>query len=275
MRATTFARAWAVTRRDGMVLGFTDHDVMLEFDGISFRPNAGLKAGALAVGTGLSVDNSEVIGALMDDAITEGDLQAGRWDGAELRMWHVDWQNPGKRRLLFRGRLGEVASSDGAFRAELRGLSEALAGGHGRVYQRACSAVLGDAACGADLADAAFSVEAVVQACEGGRVFRFDAPEFDSGWFEGGVLQLLDGAAAELRGIIRRDEVTAAGREVELWQGLGRCAAVGDRVRVIAGCDKRSETCRVKFGNFLNFRGFPHLPTEDWLLAPQTRRRHG
>jgi uncharacterized phage protein (TIGR02218 family) len=38
-------------------------------------------------------------------------------------------------------------------------------------------------------------------------------------------------------------------------------------VRLEAGCDKRAETCRLKFANFLNFRGFPHLPGEDWLTA--------
>jgi uncharacterized phage protein (TIGR02218 family) len=35
----------------------------------------------------------------------------------------------------------------------------------------------------------------------------------------------------------------------------------------VAGCDKRAETCRAKFGNFLNFRGFPHIPGEDWVTA--------
>jgi uncharacterized phage protein (TIGR02218 family) len=43
--------------------------------------------------------------------------------------------------------------------------------------------------------------------------------------------------------------------------------AVGDRVRLTAGCDKRMETCRLKFNNFLNFQGFPDLPGEDWVMA--------
>ncbi|MFD2844660.1 phage BR0599 family protein [Paracoccus cavernae] len=49
---------------------------------------------------------------------------------------------------------------------------------------------------------------------------------------------------------------------------MGIAPVAGDQVRLSAGCDKRAETCRLKFANFLNFRGFPHLPTEDWLLAP-------
>ena len=34
-----------------------------------------------------------------------------------------------------------------------------------------------------------------------------------------------------------------------------------------AGCDKRFATCRVKFANTANFRGFPHVPAQEWLLA--------
>ncbi len=38
-------------------------------------------------------------------------------------------------------------------------------------------------------------------------------------------------------------------------------------VRLEAGCDKRVDTCRLKFDNLLNFQGFPDIPGEDWLLV--------
>ena len=34
---TTLARCWALTRADGTVLGFTDHDRDIGFDGIVFK----------------------------------------------------------------------------------------------------------------------------------------------------------------------------------------------------------------------------------------------
>ena len=68
-RTTTIARAWAIARREGMVLGFTDHDATLAFEGVSFRPDAGLTARAVVQGLGLSVDNTEAQGVLSDDAI--------------------------------------------------------------------------------------------------------------------------------------------------------------------------------------------------------------
>lgn len=277
MSVTTMARAWAIARADGMVLGFTDHDGALSFDGIRFRPDHGMTARALVQAVGLSVDNSEAEGALSSEAITKADLLAGRWDGAELRMWEVDWTDPGKRRLVFRGVMGEVVRSSGAFRAELRGLSEALAVPQGRVFHRRCSAELGDSECGLALAGEAFSVELALAGVEEGRLFRFEGfPVYDADWFERGVLQVLDGTAAGLSGRIKNDmALPGGGRVLELWQGLAASPGAGDRVRLVAGCDKRAATCRLKFDNFLNFRGCPHLPSEDWLIAPQAGGRHG
>jgi uncharacterized phage protein (TIGR02218 family) len=163
MKGETIARAWAVSRADGLVLGFTDHDMPLAFGGIDFRPDSGLSAKAVVQGAGLSVDNTEAVGALSDSAITEIDLMAGRWDSAEVRLWEMDWRLPDNRQLIFRGRLGEVSRSGGAFRAELRGLSEPLNRAQGRVYHPRCSAELGDGQCGVNLMTPGYFADAVVQ----------------------------------------------------------------------------------------------------------------
>ena len=269
---TTLARAWAVTRADGMVLGFTDHDAGLSFEGIAFRPDAGLTAQALVQGLGLAVDNTEAQGVLSDDAITAADLGAGRWDGAEVRLWEVDWTAPANRRLVFRGSLGEVTLAQGAYRAELRGLAEALNRPQGRVYHARCAARLGDGACRFDTTREGYRAEGrIASLAEGGaRLVLAEVPAHEAGWFEHGRVEFLDGPAQGLEGWVKIDAMPAAGvRAVELWTAPGAVPAVGDRVRLIAGCDKRAETCRMKFLNFLNFRGFPHLPPEDWLISPQ------
>ena len=58
-----------------------------------------------------------------------------------------------------------------------------------------------------------------------------------------------------------------------MWTAPGVEPLAGGQVRMIAGCDKSPTMCRLKFANFLNFRGFPHLPEEDWLMAPAKRRK--
>lgn len=83
---TTRARAWRLQRADGLVLGFTDHDRDLTFDGTTFRAASGMTAKALAQATGLAVDNTEAVGALSDAGLTEADILAGHWDGAALTI---------------------------------------------------------------------------------------------------------------------------------------------------------------------------------------------
>ncbi|RWR14900.1 DUF2163 domain-containing protein [Paenirhodobacter populi] len=266
---TTIARAWAVTRQDGVTLGFTDHDRALDFAGIRFEPDSGMTAKALTQGTGLSVDNTEGYGALSSDAISEADLLAGRYDGAGIRSWLVNWAEPTSHMLIFRGTFGEVSRGAGAFTVELRGLSEPLGQATGRVYHPRCSAVLGDGACRFDLTRTGYFRETVVETVEDALVFRF-APfdGFEDRWFEKGRLRVLGGAAVGLIGMVKNDRIQTDGtRRIELWQRLGAEVAPGDVIRLEAGCDRRGETCRLKFDNFMNFRGFPHVPGEDWMSS--------
>ncbi|PZQ99741.1 MAG: hypothetical protein DI533_03560 [Cereibacter sphaeroides] len=265
--ATTVCRAWAVRRRDGVMLGFTDHDQDLSFEGMVFRADTGMTAGALQQNTGLSVDNTEAIGALSSSAVTEGDLAAGRYDGAEVRAWLVNWADVRERVLQFRGSLGEITRAGGAFRSELRGLTEALNQPQGRVYQNGCSAILGDGRCRFNLLLPGFSAEVAVGEIAERRLFRFGALSMTDRWFEAGRLSVLDGAAKGMIGIIKSDRLTEDGRTIELWERIGPEIMTGDRVRLEPGCDKTASTCRSKFSNFRNFRGFPHIPGEDWLIS--------
>jgi len=265
---TTLCHCWQVTRRDGVVFASTDHDVALHFDGVTYRANAGLSAQALAQTSGLSVDNTEALGALCDDAIREDEIEQGRFDRAEVQAWLVNWAEPSQRVLQFRGSIGELRRAGGSFRAELRGLTEPLNRPLGRVYQKPCSAVLGDGKCRFDLSTSGYIAERVIEAAQEAQYFRWGAfLGFEEGWFARGRLDVLDGPAAGLWGMIKLDYFKGAERVVELWEPIRGPLPEGTAVRLTAGCDKRMETCRLKFNNLINFQGFPDLPNEDWMMA--------
>lgn len=269
---TTLCRAWAIERVDGVSFGFTDHDRDLSFDGITFRADTGLTAAALAQSTGLSVDNTEALGALTDAAVREDEIEAGRFDNAEVRAWLVNWADPDVRWLQFRGTIGEIRRAGGAFHAELRGLTEALNRPLGRIYQKPCTAVLGDGACGFDLDTPGYVHSLPIDRVTDGRIFEWDDLNgFEPGWFQRGRLDVLDGPAAGLWGMIKSDVFADGMRRVELWQPVRGAVAAGAEIRLIAGCDKRFDTCRLKFNNLLNFQGFPDLPNEDWVMAYPTQ----
>lgn len=269
---TTLCRCWAIRRKDGETFGFTDHDRALSFEGVGFKADSGLSAAALEQSTGLSVDNSEALGALSDAAVREEDIEAGRFDGAEVLSWLVNWAEPEQRWLQFRGSIGELRRGGGAFHAELRGLTDVLNQPLGRVYQKPCTAVLGDARCNFDLSTPGYSADLVVEEMEKARLFRWPSLDgFEPGWFQRGRIDVLDGSAKGLWALIKSDRIVDGRREIELWEPIRGGIRPGDAVRLGAGCDKRMETCRLKFNNLLNFQGFPDLPREDWVIATPKR----
>jgi uncharacterized phage protein (TIGR02218 family) len=274
--ATTLCRCWRLKRGDGVVMGFTDHDRTLEFEGVSFRADTGLDASAIQMGNGLSVDNGQAVGALSDVGISEADLAAGRYDGAEVDQWLVDWTDPELRFHLFRGSLGEIRRTETSFEAELRGLEEKLNVPIGRTIKRGCDAVLGDKRCGVEVSDPRFSYEVEVAKIEtGGQLTLARSGSYATGWFTSGTVRWLSGSNAGLTGAVWHDRLLGTVRVLQLAADPGHPVSVGDRLLVIAGCDRRAETCRTKFDNFLNFRGFPHIPGEDWVLAyPKSGEAH-
>ena len=87
--ATTLAYGWRLTRSDGLVLGFTDHDEALTFAGTRFEARTGLSASEAESETGLAATTQEVAGALSSDVVTEADILAGRYDGARVETFLV------------------------------------------------------------------------------------------------------------------------------------------------------------------------------------------
>ncbi len=262
--ATTLCRCWSLTRRDGAVLGFTDHDRDLSFDGILFRANAGLEAAEASSELGFATGGGEVLGALAASGLREEDLSRGLYDDARVALWLVNWADPGQRTLLETGFVGEVKRSDCSFNAEVRGLGKAFDEERGRLYTAGCSADLGDARCGALVLQA----PAMVTATDGR--LTITAPVlggFQDGHFTGGRLVFEAGQNVGFTTEIRSHRNADGAVVLQLWQAAPRPIAIGDVFIAFPGCDKRFATCRDKFGNGANFRGFPHLPGNDFIIG--------
>jgi uncharacterized phage protein (TIGR02218 family) len=265
--ATTLCRCYILTRRDGIVQGFTDHDRDVMLNDVTCRAETGFAGSEAVARLGLSVDGIEVSGALSHDSLNEHALAAGRYDAAQVDMYIVDWSEPWLHVLMSRGHVGEVRREGRAFVAELRGLADALNTETGRLYTPTCGADLGDARCGVDLADPVYRGEGTVTALGGVSAFTASGlSDFDDGWFTGGRLTFTgganDGDAMEVKRHRKQDGTVI----VELWQAMAQPVAPDDTFVVTAGCDKRFATCRDRFDNVLNFRGFPHIPGNDFIL---------
>jgi uncharacterized phage protein (TIGR02218 family) len=269
---TSLCRCWLLTRSDGVKMGFTDHDRALTFDEIAYQPATGMDAVALQSSTGLTVDNSQAVGALSAAALTDVDIELGLYDRAEIIQYLVNWQDVTQKVLIFRGIMGEIKRGSGAFEAELRSLSEGLNQPIGRAYLRQCDAQVGDARCQVDLSGSAFTSEAELTFAVGQRVLHLKGLDsYDDGWFLQGQVRFLTGQNAGAMSIIKVDQTKRLRRIIEVWEDFRHPIALGDIVSITAGCDKLQETCVSKFSNLLNFRGFPQIPGDDWALSYPVR----
>ncbi|ABS62540.1 conserved hypothetical protein [Parvibaculum lavamentivorans DS-1] len=269
--ATTLAWCWKLARGDGTVLGFTDHDRDLAFGGVTYEAAGGFTATALESSGGLNVDNLDVAGALSSARIDEGDIAAGAYDDAGIEIWRVNWQDTGQRVLMRKGNLGEVTRSGAGFSAELRGLAHRLNQPTGRLFQYGCDADFGDARCGLDIA--AWERAGIVTSASGSREIAASGLEdAEDGFFTRGRLCFTSGAN---EGASMEVKAHRAGGRIELWRAMARGIADGDTFTVTAGCDKQFGTCHAKFANSKNFRGFPHMPGNDFVLAGASGRTDG
>lgn len=263
---TTLCWCWRLARRDGVVMGFTDHDKALTFDGTTYEAASGFTASDIKDSLGLSVDNLEVTGALSSTTLTDGDLAAGRYDDARIEIYRVNWSDTSQRVLMRSGSIGEVRRSGTSFTAELRGLAHYLQQPKGRLLQLTCDADLGDARCKVDLSSPAFRGTGTILSASSARRFTVSGlADFENGFFSRGLFTFTSGVSAGLQIEVKSHMKLGTIDAIELWVDAEGPPAAGDAFAVTAGCDKRVETCKARFSNVINFRGFPSMPGNKFL----------
>jgi uncharacterized phage protein (TIGR02218 family) len=149
---TSLCSLWTVTRLDGQVFRFTDHDRNVVYGGNTFFAAMGYDRTAIKNEASLAVDGLNVRSFFDAAHITEADLRAGLYDRAEIHIRTVNWADPdgdGEVKMR-RGWFGEVTVplDSGLFSTELRSLSQALSQQLLEVYQPTCRTDLGSTKCG-------------------------------------------------------------------------------------------------------------------------------
>ncbi|MFJ5370583.1 DUF2163 domain-containing protein, partial [Bosea sp. CER48] len=240
------------------------HDRPLAFDGLIYAAATGLEAAEMTAELGFAVGGGDVAGAFAAAGLNEADLARGLYDDARVRIWLVNWAAPEQRLLLEEGFIGEIKRGERHFTAEVRSVAKAFDEERGQLYLRSCPADLGDARCGVTLVAAAGHVDE-----SDGRLALSASglAGYPGAHFTGGRLVFTGGANTGFATEVKRHGVEGDRAVFQLWQMPGSAIRPGDGFSVTPGCDKSFATCRTKFGNGLNFRGFPHMPTNDFIIG--------
>jgi uncharacterized phage protein (TIGR02218 family) len=257
----TLCECLKITRRDGIILGFTTHDNPLIIDGLSYLPNNSFNPSAIIGTSDLKVDNLEIEGMISDDSIKESDILSGKYDHAEILIFQVNYNDLTAGKIIMRyGFLGEVRFDGSNFVAELGGLTTKLNSVMGEIYSATCRAKLGDSACKINLATR--TVSGAVTSTISNSIFVDSSRIEVAGTFTHGVLKFTSGANTGLKFEVKAD----SNKQIKLMLEAPYQIAIGDTYTLTQGCDKRFATCKTRFNNAINFRGEPHLIGIDRLL---------
>lgn len=261
---TTLATCLKMTLRGSpqVVLGFTDHDVAITFDGVLYEAITGQTPSEVVASNAFSVDNLEILGLISNAGISEVDLHAGVYDDAALELFMVNWADLTQGRMVLRtGNTGNLQFMQTAYIAEFRGLTQRLQQTVGDVYSYTCRATLGDAKCGVALAGYQVS-GSVTSAISSTQWYDASKTQADHYWTYG-VVRWTAGA-----NVGRVSEVTNFDSGVfTVAFPLAGAVVNGDTYTVTPGCDKQPSTCKTKYNNYVNFRGEELIKGVDAVYA--------
>jgi uncharacterized phage protein (TIGR02218 family) len=263
---TRFASFWRVTRSDGLVFGFVDHDQDITIAGVTYRAAEGLGTTATQATADLQPGSIDVSAFL--DVSTEGDLEAGIWDEAAITAFEAPWDtppatlDPTQANILTHGRIGQITRQTGRFTAQLHGMTEQLDTAIGRMYLPGCPWRLGDSRCQVNLA--AWTRTGTVTGVGADPRYGFsDTGQGEAaGWFNEGMVTVTSGANAGRSMDIRLWEPPT----FTLHRPLPYPVAVGDTYAAVTGDNKTFFICIEKFQNSARFGGFPHVPGPDRIM---------
>lgn len=272
---TTLCLAWLVTRQDGTILGFTDHDEDIVIEGQTYTAMTSFTATAIEDQLGLAVSNLEVMGGLSSDAITDDDLAAGRYDSAVVTIFLANWADTTQYVILVRGTVGQVHSGNIAFQAELRSLGQHFAQYIGSICGPKCRSNLGDTGKGLE-GGCRFSMPApvagVIASVTDRTTFSVTASgsfpagtkgSLSGGYFDYGSVKFTSGANDGVSREIRSSDDTVA---IVTRMPFPLDIQVGDTVELQIGCDRTLPVCVQNFNNAVNYRGEPYVPGRDFVF---------
>ena len=150
----------------------------------------------------------------------------------------------------------------------LEGDSGDFAVKRGRLFRKGCDAELGDVRCGVVTSLSAYSGIGTISTVRSATEFEVTGlGGFENGWFTDGLLQWTSGLDNGGLARISTHSKSALSVVINLRDEPRLAVVAGATFSIKAGCDKSFGTCKAKFANALNFRGFPHMPGNDQAYA--------
>jgi len=251
------ARVVRITRLDGVILRIAEADESIIASAQTFVPLPGCTVSAVKHIINGDMGSMEITFAHSDGGTLDtGELNTGFWDGASVQMYLVDRSSATSLGdPMFTGLIDtvtiDVIGSSGSF--DIRGLA-AQAEAFIQTFQPMCRTDLFSSLCqlNPDDWDHDGTIDTIIDRFNF-TVAGLSSPPAD-GWFNQGTFITESG----FKGVTANWLQSSLKMTTYQPVCVSRLTA-GETIKIYAGCNKVGTTCRLKFGNRLNFQGEDHF----------------
>lgn len=263
--ATTWCyimRVECVGRYAGVVRGFSGLDWPIRYDDgqgeVLYKSDNGFMPAQFQRQADFGVDNTDIVGWVTDEEISEQDILAGIFSSAKVTIYRVNYMDlDAGHEVVDYGTFGETEFNENRWKCEFRSLMQQAKQPFTEVYSLTCRNQYGDQKCKMPFEWFTATVTEIGE----DEMLMVVAPELTqgSGYFVPGVMEVLTGANAGADMDI--DEFLTGGY-IRLALPMPLPFQVGDEFRIRRDCDKLFTTCQDR-GNVLEFRGEHLTPVAD------------
>lgn len=260
--ASTLCTCMKITRYDGLSFRVTDHDEEITFNNEVYSPKNSYESSNINSSKDLSVDTLEITSVADPIFFNEADILAGKLNGSEFEFFRTNWLNPSHKDVLRKGFIGSITKTRNTIKIELRGLAQLLQQNIVETFSERCNADLYDNRC--KVLKSTYTTTSVIDSVSSNDVIICNALSSNpDGYYDFGYVEFTSGLNTGLK----KEVAVHSGNQVTLLEGFPFNIEIGDNIKVYAGCNKFHSTCKDKFNNVINFRGFAFIPGTDKIYG--------
>jgi len=258
-----------ITGRNGAVVAFTTHDADLVVDGLTYKSKASFTQSALRWSNRVE-DQPTMINGLIDveflgSTIIAEDVRLGVYNNATYMLFMTDYTNTANITVLKEGKIAAVTPNGTEYNAELRNMfAPVIKTPLVKAVTIGCRVELGSAPCGITRESDTGTIDAAASMSElSASAFAWSGSGDPEEQLVGGEFIFTSGDYTWFR-----NQVKSYDNTTKTFIFVRPFPVVDEpfwNFTVFEGCPKTFEACRDRFGNAINFQGYPHVPVKNKL----------
>jgi uncharacterized phage protein (TIGR02218 family) len=259
------ADLYTFTLNNGTIYRFTNYDIDIIWNGVSFTKNGlSFQRNGTKITTGVEVDTLDIT-VYQKDTSFEGIgilrvVANGGLDGSDFkleRLFFDDPLTPIGSIWMFSGRVSQCEATRYEAKITVNSDLELLNVQMPRnLFQAPCIHTPYDTGCGIPKTGVAGTIISVNGTTFGVSIYNADS------YYDEGMIEFTSGSNTGAKRTIKNQ----VSNLVTVTLGLSSTVNIGDTIKLYAGCDRTQATCQNKFNNLLNFRGFPYVPVPETTM---------